>query len=80
VKGGEGTLVIDEILGMIPAFEERLPKQLKPAGVPVQGFPLLVVQDLRVQPEPPGFHNRKGKTEKETARGKGKPSVGRLTD
>jgi hypothetical protein len=53
VKGGKGTFVIDEILGMIPSFKQRFLKQLKPARVAFQGLPLLVIEFLQTQPNSP---------------------------
>ena len=45
--------MIDKILGMIPAFEQGLLKQLEPPRVSFQRFPLLAVNFLRTQPKLP---------------------------
>jgi len=51
MKGGKGALMIDKILGMLPAFKEGFLKHLEPARVSFQGFPLSVIKFLRIQPK-----------------------------
>jgi hypothetical protein len=51
MKGGKGALMIDKILGMLPAFKEGFLKHLEPARVSFQRFPLSAKKFLRIHPK-----------------------------